>query len=167
MRFLDEVPQTPLVLGELAGAKVLLDLLLDVGRLFLHLVDDMLLAGVELVLAARLQVDLIDAPEVKVFGESHDAHLVDDVKTPGPVKIEHGVEGPRVTIEEVLVVDERVRVAEVKDLLVSRRLRGKSPESGSGDCLQHHPHDLVSDSAYVEGNSLVQLAGLGDDERIC
>jgi len=128
VRLLDEVPQTPLVLGELAGAKVLLHLLLDVGRLLLHLVDDVLLPGVELVLAARLQVDLVDAPEVEVLREGHDAHLVDDVEPAGPVEVEHGVEGPRVPVEEVLVVDERVGVAQVQDLLVGRRLGGEPAE---------------------------------------
>ena len=54
MWLLDEVPQAPLVLCKLAGAKVLLNLLLNVGRLLLHLVLDELLAGVELVLTTGL-----------------------------------------------------------------------------------------------------------------
>ena len=54
MWLLDEVPQAPLVLCKLAGAKVLLHLLLDVGCLLLHLVLDELLAGVELVLTTGL-----------------------------------------------------------------------------------------------------------------
>ena len=54
MWLLDEVPQAPLVLCKLAGAKVLLHLLLNVGRLLLHLVLDELLAGVELVLTTGL-----------------------------------------------------------------------------------------------------------------
>ena len=71
MRFFDEVPQTPLILGKLSRSEVLLDLLLDVGCLLLHLVDDVLLAGVELVLAARLQVDLkLARPDVTKWSKS-------------------------------------------------------------------------------------------------
>ena len=45
--------------------------------------------------------------------ECHDAHLVDDVKLSGPVEVEDGLEGPRVSVEEVLVVHQRVRVAKL------------------------------------------------------
>ena len=54
VRLLDEVPEALLVLCELAVAKVLLDLLLDVGRLLLQLLHHVLLPRVELVLTAHL-----------------------------------------------------------------------------------------------------------------
>ena len=57
-----------------------------------------------LVLAAGLQVELVDLPEVEVVGEGEDAHLLDEVQLARPVKVEDGGEGARVTVEEVLVV---------------------------------------------------------------
>ena len=64
-----------------------------------------------LVLAARLEVELVDLPEVEVVGEGEDAHLLDQVQLARAVKVEDGGEGARVAVEEVLVVHERVRVA--------------------------------------------------------
>ena len=55
---LDEVPEALLVLGELAVAKVLLDLLHDVGRLLLQLLHHVLLPRVVLVLAAHLKMQI-------------------------------------------------------------------------------------------------------------
>ena len=57
-----------------------------------------------LVLAARLEVELVDLPEVEVVGEGEDAHLLDQVQLARPVKVEDGGEGARVAVEEVLVV---------------------------------------------------------------
>ena len=57
-----------------------------------------------LVLAAWLEVELVDLPEVEVVGEGEDAHLLDQVQLARPVKVEDGGEGARVTVEEVLVV---------------------------------------------------------------
>ncbi len=122
VRLLDEVPQAALILHKLPVAEVLLHLLLDVVRLLLHLLDDVLLAGVVLVLAAGLQEDLVDHPVLEVVAEGEDAHLVDDVELAGAVEVEDGVEGARMAVEEVLVVNEAVGVAEVQDVVVGGRL---------------------------------------------
>ncbi len=47
----------------------------------------------------------------QVVAEGQDAHLVSDVEPLGAVEVEHGLEGARVAVEEVLVVNlERVGV---------------------------------------------------------
>ena len=44
------------------------------------------------------------------------------MESAGAVVVEYGLEGARVAVEEVLVVHERVRVAELHDLLVRLRV---------------------------------------------
>ena len=55
-------------------------------------------------LAAGLQVELVDLPEVEVVRECEHAHLLDEVKFACAVEVEDGGEGARVAVEEVLVV---------------------------------------------------------------
>ena len=55
-------------------------------------------------LAARLQVEFVDLPEVEVVGEGEHAHLLDEVQLARAVEVEDGREGARVAVEEVLVV---------------------------------------------------------------
>ena len=57
-----------------------------------------------LVLAARLQVEFVDLPEVEVVREGEHAHLLDEVQLARAVEVEDGREGARVAVEEVLVV---------------------------------------------------------------
>ncbi len=79
---------------------------------------------------------------VKAAPRAWNCYLVDDVETPCPVEVEHWVEWSRMSIEEVFVVNERVGVAEVEDLLMGSGLHCKTTETWSRDCLQHLPHDL-------------------------
>ena len=104
MWLLDEVPQAPLVLCKLAGAKVLLNLLLNVGRLLLHLVLDELLAGVELVLTTGLQVNLVNLPVLEVIGKGHHAHLIHHVKIARTVKVQNRIETSWMTVKEIFIV---------------------------------------------------------------
>ena len=67
--------------------------------------------------------------------------LVDDVESAGAVVVEYGLEGARVAVEEVLVVDERVRVAELHDLLV-RLGGGEEAEARARVEEQRRPQDL-------------------------
>ena len=76
----------------------------------------------------HLHVNLVDEPVVEVVAEGHDAHLVDHVELPGAIEVEHRVEGARVAVEEVLVVNERVRVAVLQDGLVGQALDGQAAE---------------------------------------
>jgi len=51
------------------------------------------------VLAAGLEVQLVDAPVLEVVGERQNAHLLNEVKLSCTVEVEHGRERARVTIE--------------------------------------------------------------------
>ena len=55
-------------------------------------------------LAAWLEVELVDLPEVEVVGEGEHAHLLDEMEFARAVKVEDGGEGARVAVEEILVV---------------------------------------------------------------
>ena len=46
------------------------------------------------VLAARLQVQFVDAPVLKVVTEGHDAHVLDQVQSTCPVEVEYRCERP-------------------------------------------------------------------------
>ena len=104
MWLLDEVPQALLVLGELARAKVFLDLFLYVEGLFLHLFLHMLLSRVELVLTTGLQVNLVNLPVLEVIGKGHHAHLIHHVKTARTVKVQNRIETSWMTVKEIFVV---------------------------------------------------------------
>ena len=68
-------------------------------------------------------------------------------------------------VEEELVVHEGVVWAELHDLGVGSS-PGEEAESRGRKLLQHPPEHLVSHAAHVERDSLVQLAGLGNNERV-
>ena len=70
------------------------------------------------------------------------------------VEVEHGVEGARVAVEEVLVVDERVRVAELHDLLV-RLGGGEEAEARARVEEQRRPQDLSIALDRIERGSWV------------
>ena len=93
-----------MVLGALAVAPVLLVLGDEGLGLLAHLLVHVLLALVVLVLAAGLQVQLVDAPVLQVVTESEHAHLLHQVEFARAIKVEDGAEGARMTVEEVLVV---------------------------------------------------------------
>ena len=61
-----------------------------------------------------ISIDLLNNGVIRSF-------LVDDVESAGAVVVEHGLEGARVAVEEVLVVDQGVVGAEAQDGLVGPR----------------------------------------------
>ena len=64
------------------------------------------------------------------------------MQAPGAVVVEYGLEGARVAVEEVLVVHERVRVAELHDFLV--RLGGREEaESRARVEEERRPQNLL------------------------
>ena len=75
-----------------------------------------------------------------------------------PVEVEDGVEGARMSVKEVLIVDETVVSDQVHDLLV-RLHSAESAESGVRKLLQHPPHHLVLDSSNIQIHSLVSCPG--------
>ncbi len=91
LRLLKQVPDLTAGLGAAASAEVDDELLGDFQTLgFLaHLFVDVLLALVVAVLAARLEVQLVDAPVGEIVTEGHHAHLVDEVQLARPVEAEH------------------------------------------------------------------------------
>lgn len=88
-RFLQQVPQVLLVLRALALAELLLVALPQGLRLLAHLLVHVLLALVVLVLATRLQVQLVHAPVGQVLAERQHAHLVHQVQLARPVEVQH------------------------------------------------------------------------------
>lgn len=68
-----------------------------------------------LVLAATFQVKLIDAPILQVVTEGQDAHLVDQMKLSSPVEVEDRTERLGMSVEEVLIIDERVIITQLGD----------------------------------------------------
>ena len=109
--------------------------------LFAHLFVDVLFALVVFVLAARLEVELIHAPELEVVAEGDDAHLLHQVELTRPVEVEDGREGSRVPVEEVFVVQQRVVVAEFHDGLVTVTVT-QTPQSGVRQSFQRPPQHL-------------------------
>ena len=74
--------------------------------------------------------------------ESEDTHLIRHVKLARPVEVEDGVEGPRVAVKEVLVVEEGVVGAQVHDGSMGVGL-AQAAKARVGELLQHPPHHLV------------------------
>ena len=66
------------------------------------------------------------APVVEILSKGKDAHFVGQVKLPGSIEVEDGVEGPGVAVEEELVLDDGVIAAEGDDLLVGSSSGEKS-----------------------------------------
>ena len=104
----------------------------------------------------------------KDLPESKCTHLVRNVEFARPVEIEDGVEGTRMSrenviilrlisdkcqaaapVEEELVVDEAVVRAERHDLLV-RGGAGQQPQPRPRQLLQHPPQHLVPHPAHVQ-----------------
>ena len=101
LRFLHKVPGAASQPNARPAAEVLVDgtSLLDTLGLLAHLLEHVLLALVVAVLAARLEVELVDAPVLEVVGERQHAHLLDEVQLTGPVEVQHRRERTRVSIE--------------------------------------------------------------------
>ena len=73
-------------------------------------------------LAAGLQVQLINAPVLEVLAEGQDTHLLHQMQLARAVEVEDGGKGARVAVEEVLVVGQGVVVAEVQQRVVGAAL---------------------------------------------
>jgi len=99
LRLLEQVPDLASRLGEPPRPEVLGGSHLKALSLLPHLLEHVLLALVVAVLAARLEVQLVDAPVLEVVGERQHAHLLDEVQLTGAVEIQHGRERSRVTIK--------------------------------------------------------------------
>ena len=70
-------------------------------------------------LTTGLQIKFINAPVLKVVAKGQHTHLFHKMKFAGAVKVENGGKGPRMTIEEILVFEERVVITEFHDRFVS------------------------------------------------
>ena len=160
-RFLQQIPQKLLILCALAVSPVLLLVGDQALRLLPHLLVDVLLALVVLVLAAGLQVQLVDPPVLQVVAERQHAHLLHEVQLPSPVEVEDGGEGAGVTVEEVLVLDEAVVVAQLHDGVVALAV-AEAAKPCVGQPLQRPPQHLVLHASNVQDHSAVGAAALGD-----
>lgn len=116
--FLKKIPQILLVLGTFAFAELFLFALSERFRFLAHFLVNMLLALVVLVLAATLKVELIDAPICKIVAERQHAHFIHQMKLAGAIEVENRAEGLGMPVEEILVIDQGVIVAELGDRLV-------------------------------------------------
>ena len=116
VRLLHELPDKSLILGVFPISEVILVILPQLASLYFHLLQHGLLHLLILQLkkislltarscfshlAAGLQVDLINAPVSEIVCEGEAANVLLDVKLAGPVEVEDGVEGPRVTVKEI------------------------------------------------------------------
>ena len=133
MWLLKQVPKTLLDLAESPGPEEL--------RL-LHLldpVDPQELPGlVVALLAARLQVELINPPEIKILSEGHGTALLSQVESASPVEIDHGAKVARMTIKIIFIVVQVELITQLKDVgsvLGSPQLA----QSGLGQTLQEGP----------------------------
>lgn len=113
VRLLQHVPHILLVLCTLAIAKLFFFALPETLGLLAHFLVHVLLPLMVLVLTARLQVELVDAPVLQVVAEGEHTHLVHQVQLARPVEVEDGAEALGVSVEEVFVVYQRVVVAEL------------------------------------------------------
>ena len=150
---LHQVPETTLPLCTAATSEVLVaaaSLASHALRLFTHLLEHVLLALVIAVLAARLQVELVDAPVLKVVGERQDADVVDKVQLTGPVEIEHRRKRARMSIEEELHRRRVEIVAQRAERVAVRRTATQAAETRVRHAFQSPPEGLVTDAADVE-----------------
>ena len=76
----------------------------------LHLADDVVPSGVELVDAANLQIDFLDHPELQILSELQRADFVYDVQAPGAVEVEDGVEAAWISVKVNLICLQTVSV---------------------------------------------------------
>lgn len=83
----EKIPQDLLVVRALSLTELFLVALPQRLRLLSHLLVHVLLALVVLVLATRLQVQLVHAPVLQVVAERQHAHLVDQMQFARPVEV--------------------------------------------------------------------------------
>ncbi|TNN42629.1 hypothetical protein EYF80_047184 [Liparis tanakae] len=146
---LQQVPELLPLVGAAAVLLLLAVLLPQRVRLPPQLLVHLLLLLVVARLAARLQVDLVDAPVVQLLAEGQGAHLLHHVQLPRAVEVEDGGEGHRVAVEEVLVLREAVVVADLQQRLVGVAVP-QAAQAGPGQPVQCSPQDLVRETPDVE-----------------
>ena len=83
------------------------------------------------------------------------------MQLPRPVEVEDGTEGARVAIEEVLILDEAVVVAELHDGVVVVALP-QAAQPRVRQPLQRPPEHFVLHSPYIENHSSVERPALED-----
>lgn len=130
-------------------------------ELLVHLLLFLVIPG----LAAGLQVDLVDAPEVQLLAEREGAHLLHHVQLPGAVEVQDGGEGAGVSVEKVLAVIQVVVVAYLHDGVVGVAV-SQLAQSCAGQPVQRPPQDFVEETPDVESHSLGVGLAADDVHRI-
>lgn len=103
-------------------------------------------------LAARFQVDFVDAPVVELLAEAERAHLLHHVQPPSTVEVEDGGEGAWVAVKEVLVVVEAVVVAYLEQRIVCVAV-AELAQPRAGQAVQGTPKHLVRQTPDVEADA--------------
>lgn len=116
-------------------------------------------------LAAGLQVDLVDAPEVQLLAEGERAHLLHHVQLPGAVEVKDGGEGAGVSVEEVLVVIQAVVVAYLHDRVVGIAVP-QFAQPCAGQPVQRPPQDFVEEAPDVQSHPAGVRLAADDVHRI-
>ena len=130
-------------------------------QLLVHLLLLLVVPG----LAAGLQVDLVDAPEVQLLAEGQGAHLLHHVQLPGAVEVEDGGEGAGVPVEEVLVAVQAVVVAYLHDGVMGVAVP-QLAQSGAGQPVQGPPQDFVEEAPDVESHPAGVRLAADDVHRV-
>lgn len=121
-------------------------------ELLVHLLLFLVVPG----LAAGLQVDLVDAPEVQLLAEGEGAHLLHHVQLSCAVEVQDGGEGAGVSVEKVLVVIQAVVVTYLHDGVVGVAVP-QLAQSCAGQPVQRPPQDFMEEAPDVQSHS----AGVG------
>lgn len=85
-----------------------------------------------LVLTTGLEVELVNAPVLKIVAEGQDTHFFDQMQFSCPVKVQDGGKGPRVPVKEELVVLQVVVVAQLHQHLVCVAVFSDATQSSVG-----------------------------------
>ena len=101
-------------------------------------------------LAARLQIQLVDAPVFQVVGERQYADVVDQVQLACPVEVQHGREGARVTVEEELHRRRVEVIAERAQRVTLGGTASQTAETRVRHAFEGPPERLMADSTDVE-----------------
>jgi len=170
LRLLHQIPDaaSQTGAGALSAAEILVDgssLTSDALRLLAHLLEDVLLALVVAVLAARLEVQLVDAPVLEVVGERQHADVVDEVQLTGPIEVEHGRERARVTVEKELHRRRVEVVAQRAERIAVGGTAAKAAEARVRHALERPPERLVPNPADVEDDA-ARRPQAADERRV-
>ena len=67
-------------------------------------------------LTARLQIELVYAPVAEIVMEREHAHVLDEMQFAGAIKVEHGAERARISVEKELALFRIEIVAQLANL---------------------------------------------------